>query len=120
MIPAMATYELGRVTMDDRGIRQGKVLGLFGAAFDLPWTAITGWAIGADVVASHAHPQGQVMAWVLELDHPGGTEVVRWGRSEETFHTFAAALGQRLRLPLRPPRLPAPARPRAPRPRLPR
>ena len=97
-------HELGRVTLDNDGIRQGKLLGLFGTPFDLRWEVISSWAVGADVMQSRQYPEGRVLQWILELDHPGGTEVVRWGRGEEAFYAFVEALGTRL-----------PGRARAPR-----
>jgi len=85
---------LGRVTLDHAGIRRRMLFGLFGRPFDLPWAAIHGWAVGADVIRSRGAPKGQVVQWVVELDHPGGTEVVRISPSEDAFESFVNAIGR--------------------------
>lgn len=92
----LAPLKLGRATLDERGIRQGRFMGVFGKGFTLDWTEISAWAVGADVLVSHEYPQGRVLQWILELDHPRGSEVIRWGRSEEVFHAFATAVAERL------------------------
>jgi len=96
---------LGRAALDERGVRQGPFLGFIGKRFDLAWSTITGWAVGADVMRSHADPEGRVLAWVLELDHAGGTEVIRWARGEQAFHAFANVVAEQLPVLGREPRV---------------
>jgi hypothetical protein len=96
---------LGRVTLDDDGVRRRKLFGLFGSPFDLPWSAIRGWAVGADVIHSRGAPKGQVMQWVVELDHPHGTEVVRVSPTEEAFEQLVAVIAERVPQGRRAPRV---------------
>jgi len=89
------TLSLGRVTLDHVGVRRRKLLGLFGHPFDLPWSAIRGWAVGADVIRSRGAPKGQFVQWVVELDHPGGTVVVRSSPTGDAFEGFVEAIAMR-------------------------
>lgn len=101
-----STYTLGPVTMDENGIRRVKrFYHLFGEAFDLSWQDITHWAVSGDVLHSRANPEGVVLQWILELDHPGGTVVVRWGRSQERFQDFVKALNDHFPDGIRPPKV---------------
>lgn len=96
---------LGRVTLDPEGIRRRKLFGLFGSPFDLPWSAIHGWAVGADVIRSRGAPKGRVVQWVIELDHPGGTEVVRISPTEDDFERMVTAIAERVPQGRRAPRV---------------
>ena len=90
------TLKAGRVTVDDQGVRSKKFIGLFGAAFSLPWDSITGWAFGADVIKSRANPKGQVVQWVIELDDASTTHVLRLVPDTDVSKAIVRVFEQRL------------------------
>jgi hypothetical protein len=61
------TRRIGRVTVDDRGIRQRPILLLFGEKFDLTWDQITGWDSVEQVGVSMSSQDDRVMSRILEL-----------------------------------------------------
>lgn len=87
---------LGRAVADHAGVRSTKWLGLFGRAFTLTWLEIVSWATCEERMISRQHPNGLVLARVIELRHAGGLERIRWGRGEDAFHAFVAHLEQHL------------------------
>ncbi len=83
---------LGRVELDDRGVRGKPLLGLFGSAWSVSLDAITAWRTLDELLISRREPEGAVIGRVLEIEHAEGTQVVRWGRAQATFDAFVAEL----------------------------
>lgn len=87
---------LGRIRLDEYGIHAGKALKLFGRTWSIPLEQIHAWATVDEIMTSRQHRQGVVLARVIELHHPGGVEVVRWGRDPAAFTAFVAELERML------------------------
>ena len=87
---------LGRVKLDEHGVHSKPFLGFIGRGWSLSLDAIVSWAVVEQVMTSRAHPEGQVLARIIELHFDGGVEHVRWGRGAEAFDRFVAELDHRI------------------------
>jgi len=90
------TLQLGRLTLDDQGIHQSALLGLFGRRFSLAWAELEAWSTHEERMVSPQHPEGQVLARLLRFEARGRVEQVRWGRGAAAFDAFVAELMRRL------------------------
>ncbi len=88
--------KLGRVTVDDRGIRKGRFLGLFGGHFEIAWEDIVSWATGAFYTVSRQTGEQQVIMRVLELHRADGAYAVDWSGSTAEFSELVKIVERRL------------------------
>jgi hypothetical protein len=65
---------LGRVTVDERGIRKYRFLSFLGSVFDLTWDDIVGWDTIEAVLSGRG--QEQVISRMLELQTASGVHHV--------------------------------------------
>ncbi len=88
---------IGRVTVDDLGIRQRRVLYLiFGHSFDLKWAHINGWATAESTLSTSKADKDEVFPRFLEIHHVGGVEIVIWTGSVAQFEKLVAYVRRRL------------------------
>jgi hypothetical protein len=84
----------GRVTVDDRGIRQGPFLLFFGSRFDVLWADIRGWATTEALLASGSSQS--VIARILELHTADNVHSINYSGSADSFDELVAEVKRRL------------------------
>jgi|SRR6266571_5406138 len=87
------TRRFGRLTIDDRGIRQGRRLLLFGTPFDLTWDQITSWDSVEAILAS---PHGErVVSRILEVLTASTVHHIRWSGSATDYGALVEEIRRR-------------------------
>jgi hypothetical protein len=84
----------GRVTVDDRGIRQKPFLLFFGSRFDLAWADIRAWATVEAVLGSAEG--GTVIARILELHTADNVHSIQRSGSDAGFGAMVEEVRRQL------------------------
>jgi len=87
--------KLGRVTVDDRGIRKGRTFLLFGKPFDLTWDQIDSWDSVERVLVSLQSGSEQVVSRILELRTFGKVHHFSWSGSATDYDALIEEVRRR-------------------------
>jgi hypothetical protein len=86
----------GRVVIDDSGIAQARLWGLFGTRFKLSWSDIVSWNVKDQVLLDRSTGKERVMSHVLSIFHESGFQVISRRAGDRQFPLIADKVRQHL------------------------
>ncbi len=92
----MPVQTIGRLVIDENGITQRRVLGIFGESFHLSWNDLTGWWVVDQHLQQRATGTEQVIGHVLGLECAGNLHLVTRSRGDEGFGRLLAIMRRRV------------------------
>jgi len=96
MKPGALARRIGRVVVDDDGIAQKPILGLFGERFSLRWSEVSAWTVREMVLAEPTTGKERVVSRVLSLYWEGGVHFITRSARDREFQSIVDAVREQL------------------------
>jgi hypothetical protein len=92
---ANSVEKLGRPLVDDEGIEQKPILGLFGKRFRIPWSELTRWWVVDQYVTDRNTGSERLIGHVLGLEYAGTAQVL--SRTDADFRRIVDSIRRHAR-----------------------